>query len=280
MNVIYKNHIKNLINSFIKGHDKSKNAIFVKHYNIFNIYEKDMRNILKDNDDIYLLYNEFNINKIKKAYEPVLDWIKELYYLFFQDIDLDTFLKECDTYPLHIPIIRSYMVTGRCFREEDIILTEINYEYEQFIESLVKILSYISLKIPLVMVLNKLHASGLSSIDFIKKFIENKYDNNILLIATYNEAYTVESYMQESWSELINKLEEVNILSEWELHNNGEMYYEKEIFIPKIEELKEYVVDIGNMLHMLATKQALYYLDIIYTKLEINKIVLDKNLKL
>lgn len=280
MNVIYKNHIKNLINSFINGHDKSKNAIFVKHYNIFNIYEKDMRNILKDNDDIYLLYNEFNINKIKKAYEPVLDWIKELYYLFFQDIDLDTFLKECDTYPLHIPIIRSYMVTGRCFREEDIILTEINYEYEQFIESLVKILSYISLKIPLVMVLNKLHASGLSSIDFIKKIIENKYDNNILLIATYNEAYTVESYMQESWSELINKLEEVNILSEWELHNNGEMYYEKEIFIPKIEELKEYVVDIGNMLHMLATKQALYYLDIIYTKLEINKIVLDKNLKL
>ena len=145
MKAIYKKYIKNLINSFINDHDNSKNTIFIKHYNVFNIYKKDMMNILRGNDYVYLLYHEFNVNKINKAYEPVLDWIKELYYSFFKDINIDTFLKECDTYSLHIPIIRSYVLTGRCFREEDIILTEINYEYEQFIESLVKILAYISL---------------------------------------------------------------------------------------------------------------------------------------
>ncbi len=96
------------------------------------------------NENTKYLYHEYNDDIIQKPYEPLLDWIKELYYEYFSEININDFLEECEVYPLHIPIIKSYIENGVCRRDERIILSEVSYEREQFIESIIRVLHRVS----------------------------------------------------------------------------------------------------------------------------------------
>ena len=260
-------YTRKIIDSIIHGLEQQHSSIlFVKHYNTLNVPVYDISEAVKESKkDIELLYHEFSSNTIQEAYEPFFGWIKQLYFKFYYNVPIDEFLEKCDVYYLSRSTIKTYITTGLCQREENIIVVEVDYERKQFEDALVKILSYISQEHTLFLVLNKLHLAENSTLNFLLNFIKNTY-NNISLLANYNEAYVVPAYMIDVWRFLMHQIEDNNLLLDWNMQDSQAQMNIVESFEPVVADFQQYLVKINNMLYTLATKQAMYYLDILYNK--------------
>ncbi len=269
-------YTRKIVDSIIHGLERRHSSIlFVKHYNTLNVpIEAIQEAVEKSNDKIELLYHEFAANKMQEAYEPFLGWVKQLYFKFYYDVPLDDFLENADVYYLSRSTIKSYITTGECERTEEIIVNEVDYERKQFVNSLVNILSYISREHTLFLVLNRLHLAENSTLNFLTRFITKSYDN-ISLLANYNEAFVPPSYTLEIWSELVRKIEELNYMLDWNMQDSQADINIIESFEPVLHDFNEYITKINNMILSLATKQAMYYLDIVYTRLLGDKVNLN-----
>lgn len=274
---MYKNYINDIIDSMINNKIKNK-GIFIKHYNNFNVHKEDIK---RDNQETYnVLYYEYNSKFIQRAYEPIVNWIRDLYIEHFSHMDIYDFLNESNVYELHKSSIKTFIVNEICVREEDIIISEIEFESKKFIESLCNILKFIAKEVSLVIILNKLHLSNISIIKFIEYFIENNKDSNVILLATYNEAYDVDLYMKEEWIKLIELIEREDLLEYIEVNSEYYSIEERSSFVPSVSELNYYIKKINNMVFTLTLDQAQYYLDMIYSKLDIEKISIDIKVKI
>lgn len=274
-------YTRKIIDSIVHGlEQKHSSILFVKHYNTLNVPVEDISDAVKESKiDIELLYHEFNSNKMQEAYEPFLGWVKKLYFKFYYNVPIDDFLEKCDVYYLSRSTIKTYITRGLCEREENIIVVEVEYERKQFADSLAKILSYISQEHTLFLVLNKLHLAENSTLNFLSEFIRNSCDN-ISLLANYNEAYVVPSYTIDRWKSLIKEIEDNNLMLDWNMQDVQAEMNIVESFEPVIADFREYLVRINNMLYTLATKQALYYLDILYNKVLTEKVKISIKYKI
>ena len=265
-------YTRKIADSIIHGLEQRHSSIlFVKHYNTLNVPIDDIQDaVSKSTKRIELMYHEFSANRMQEAYEPFLGWIKQLYLQFYSNVPLDEFLEKGGVYYLSRPTIKSYIEKGECKRTEDIIVVEIEYERKQFAHSLSSLFSYISQEHTLLFVLNRLHLAENSTLNFLQEFIQKSYDN-VSLLANYNEAYTTPPYTLEQWRSLVYKVEELNYMFDWNMQDPQADVNIIESFEPVLADLPEYLVHINNMIHTLATKQAMYYLKIVY-----NKIITDK----
>ncbi len=261
-------YTRKIVDSIIHGLEQHHSSIlFVKHYNTLNVPVDAIQVAVdKCSGNIELLYHEFAANKMQEAYEPFLGWIKKLYFKFYVNTPIDDFLEQADVYYLSRSTIKSYISTGECDREEEIIVGEVEYERKQFADSLVKLLSYISRDHTLLLVLNRLHLAENSTLNFLYHFISNSYEN-ISLLANYNEAYVAPAYTLEIWSELVHEIEDFNYMLDWNIQDPQADINIVETFEPNIADFQEYLVKTNNMVLSLATKQAMYYLDIVYNRL-------------
>lgn len=273
-------YTRKIVDSIIHGLEQRHSSIlFVKHYNTLNVpIDSIQEAVEKSNSDIEFLYHEFSANKMQEAYEPFLGWIKQLYFKYYYSVPLDDFLEAADVYYLSRSTIKSYIMQGECERTEEIIVVEVEYERKQLASSLVKILSYISKEHTLFLVLNRLHLAENSTLNFLFHFIGKSYDN-ISLLANYNEAYATASYTFDIWSELVREIEELNYMLDWNIQDAQADVNIVETFEPVLAEFPDYLTKINNMILTLASKQAMYYLDIVYNRLISEKVnISTKNL--
>ena len=273
-------YARKIVDSIIHGLDQKHSSIlFVKHYNNLNISMDSIQEAVdKSNVDVEFLYHEFSSMRMQEAYEPFLSWIKQLYFKYYYRVPLDDFLEKTDVYYLSRSTIKSYIMQGECDRAEDIIVVEVEYERKQFINSLINILTFISKEHTLFVVLNKLHLAEEGTLNFLYHFVERNYDN-ISLLANYNEAYEMPSYTSKIWSELVHKIEELNYMLDWNIQDLQAEVNIMESFEPKLSDFSNYLIKINNMILTLSTKQASYYLDVIYNRLITERISINpKNL--
>ncbi len=261
-------YTKKIVDSIIHGlAQKHSSILFVKHYNNLNISMDSIQETVEKSDvDVEFLYHEFSATKMQEAYEPFLGWIKQLYFKYYYRIPLDDFLEETDVYYLSRSTIKSYIMQGECERLEDIIVVEVEYERKELIKSLIKILSYIANEHTLFVILNKLHLAEEGTLNFLYNFVESNC-NNISLLANYNEAYAMPAYTSRIWSDLVHKIYDLNYILDWNIQDSQAEINVMESFEPMLSDFPTYLVKINNMILTLSTKQALYYLDIIYNRL-------------
>lgn len=269
-------YTRKIVDSIVHNlEQKHSSILFVKHYNTLNISIEDIEQaVSKSKGNIELFYHEYSASKMQKAYEPFLDWIKELYYKYYSDISISEFLERGGVYYLSRSAIETYInggINGKCKRDEEVILVEVEYERKQFTISLAKLISYIAQEHALFFVLNRLHLAENSTLNFLSEFI-NIHSNNISLLANYNEAYAVPSYMLDMWSVLVEQIEEHNCMLDWNMQDLVAEDNIVESFEPRVRDFPKYLIHINNMVETLATKQALYYLDIVYNKIVIEKV--------
>ena len=129
------------------------NFMLINCYDNIGLTKKEAESILCK-DEYIVCYHEFYNNKMAKAYEPFLDWIKEAYEKYL-DISLDEFLEACDVYKKHRTIIKSYFETGIGKRDEILYMDSIEYEIGRMYEDIISMIFYISKHKPVVFVLNK-----------------------------------------------------------------------------------------------------------------------------
>ena len=267
---IHKEYFINLIDSMLRSMDnRSGNMMMIKHYNTLDLSYEDVMDIAEGKRAKFL-YHSYETGDMVTAFEPFLDWIKELFYEL-SDEDLDSFLENSKVYILHRPIFKSYFETGICVRKEDVLINEIEFEAEKFNREICSMLARLSEKKPLVLVLNKLHFSCSSTIALINELLveDNK---NIAIFATYNEIFGEISYCQEDWNRMISVLDSSDSIIEWTFNTTTNKRETKSSLDFAHDKMDQYISKLRNMVELLALDQADYYLNIIYHKIEVEKI--------
>lgn len=271
---VYCNYIDKIIR------DSVSNTVFIKKYSNIRMTETEAHNKAIEKG-YFLLFYQYKLNSMQVAYEPFLVWVKDLYKLYFsKQYSIDEFLDKCNVYPLHRSTIRSYMQESVCDRKEEFIFPEIEYEKKMFVESIVKMISFVSLKKPLLIFLERIQFAGVSVVNLLTRIINNPYANNIILVANYEEESYVSSYKKKIWEQFIKTLEEKELINELVLTDDDglEGIDEKltkendQFFVPKYTELDVYIKNLNNMVYTLALEDAMCYFGIIYNNLEVEKL--------
>ncbi|MBR1865201.1 MAG: GGDEF domain-containing protein, partial [Lachnospiraceae bacterium] len=156
----------------------------------------------------------------------------------------------------------------------------IEFEQKKFMDELLRMLQFFSLNKPLVLVLNRFHAAGLSTVRMMETLLNSGSDKNIAVVATYNELAPELEYTREVWQRLLTQLDERDCVVDWTL--NTEMLDSDLTSGFKFgnDQLEQYYTCLNNMYYFLALNQAEYYLDILYHKFEVEKVSIVPNQKL
>lgn len=277
---VYDDYIPGLIDSMINKLGTSQNhLLFIKHYNTFDLEGAYIRALSMFRADVCFLFHEFEITDMLSAYEPFLNWIEQL-YREFGEASMEDFFDTNQVYFLHRPIFRSYFEGGRCSRKEPVLIGEIEFEQQRFVEEIVRMLQYFSRKKPLMMILNRIHAAGSSTIEVLLRLMEDPESDAIGVIATYNESAPDLEYSRSIWQSFQTYMSEHDCIIDWTLDS---MILHTDInpgFDFDGKNIEEYDVKINNLLYFLALDQAEYYLDILYHKFEVEKVFVSSEHKL
>lgn len=279
MRTYYAEYLKEMIKSYSGDSNMENRVLFMRYYSSFGVNKDELMQVIESSEiGCYFLYHAFKPNRIQSPYEPVLDWIRDIYSGRPED-EIEELMDAAGVYSLHRPVIRSYLSGGISKREESLIISEIPFERERFLNTIIDMVNYIAKGRPVIMVLHKIHFAQKSTIDFLKEFVKRK-DINISVLAGYNETYSVDGYMQPVWDEFVKYIESENIVVESGADDGIQHGEFAEVFIPDFDELEEYLKKILNLNIMLAFDEALYYISSIYHRFLVEKFdIAEKNIK-
>ena len=266
-------YLNNLISTIESNlHKDSNNVVFVNNHDGILLSKNQIDSMLGSNNDYHVLVHNYTRKEMQTAYEPFFEWIRQIYIEDYKgEISEEMFIQMCDVYSNHTELFLSYLKKGVCTRKEDIISSEIDYEQNKMLISIISIFRTISKKRPLFIVLNNLQYACGSTIKLLLKYLQNYVCKGIGLLVTYNRTNTVEEYVKDDWIELGKLLEERRLivdLGDFENINKGEIGRN---FVPKMERIEEYIDKLNNMLMLLTFDQAEEYLDVIYQRIEREK---------
>ena len=259
-------YVSNLVDSVLqKLYYEDHNVSFFKHYNTFSIPLKTVNNsMLKSGNIVQILYHDFQPGVIKTAYNPMMDWVNALYGRYYaNEMSFETFLQNAGVYSLHQQVYMSYREKGVCERVEEVIPVENDYEHDKFLKGLIGIFNYVSGKVPLLIVLNKVHLASYSCYEFLYQMISGNPNSKIALLCTINEVYVVPDYVKSIKNDIMVELEAKSLIQDWGLEDKESVTDEDDIFTPTEESFDRYLLYINNMIETDATTQAIYYCDII-----------------
>ena len=269
--------IKNLVNALVLGADNmGQDTIVIKSYNSWRITKEIVTESLNENANIKVLFYEFRPDKMQEAYEPFLEWIKQIYLKSGVETP-EEFMEKCQVYSLHRDMLCSYIRNGVCIRKEEVILNEVEYDLKRFMDSITGILQYAASDGKLLIILGRIHFAGYSTIKYLNSVINSEESDGIALLCTYDNAYGIPEYMNDIWEEFIRTVEDKNLGIAMYSEGNAEVPDEKSYFVLEMNDYDKYIKDIHTMLKTLAIEQALYYLGSIYHKLKIEKAEVDKD---
>ncbi len=259
-------YVSNLVDSVLqKLYYEDHNVSFFKHYNTFSIPLNVVNQaMLKSGNIVQILYHEFQPGVIKGAYCPMMDWVNALYERYYSsEQTFETFLDNAGVYSLHKSVYVKYRENGVCQRIEEVIPIENEYEHDKFLAGLVGIFNYITEKVPLMIVLNKVHLAPLSTYEFLYKVIAKNPNNKLAVICTLNEVFVIPDYVKSIKNDIMVVLEAKNWIQDWGLEDKENALDENDVFVPEAESFGKYLVLINNMVETGTTAQAIYYCDII-----------------
>ncbi len=275
MDLCVQLYIRKIVNTIISNLEQNHSTVlFVKHYNTLNVpFEEIENSVLESRADIVLLYHEFSVNGVQEAYSPFFNWIREIYQNYYAEkMSVDDFIDQAKVYIPQRSVFKSYIETGVCTRNEEMLSVEADYEQQMFLNSMCGILKYISQKHTLFLVLNKLHFAEHSSLVLLYEILKRRIEH-ISILANYNEAYAVPIYARENWLKLIDEAETQNLLLDWNIQSTQQdSMTDSNVIESTKKSLEQYLIKINNMVMTMAFDQALYYLDIVY-----HRIITERN---
>ena len=252
-------------------------ALLLKHYNSFSISEEECMELATQFPEYQFIYHQFNVDRMLSAYEPFLDWIAEAFSS--QDkVDVDTFMDMCQVYSLHREVIRAYLLGLPITRVEDFIYNEVPFEKEQMIQAIVNMICFFSKDRPLIIVFNKLHRCGCSTLNILLRLFKER-NGRIGIFATYNDLITPDSHMSEEWEKLLKIAAEDRCILDWGFSTSLSSGKQTRTFTPRADQFAQYMISLNVMYLTVALKQANYFASLLHRKLLIGEIEIDEDEK-
>lgn len=270
------NYMLKLIKSFCDN--GTSDYMFIKHYNTLSLPEEDVAEIIDNAENEYcLLYYKYSKHQMLEPYQPFLGWIRRLYYEYFSEETPDEFLKNAGVYPMQMYSFAEYIRTGKADRIQDILVNELYYESKRVLEAIVNIYKYICEKVNVFIVIESLHLSNYSGVKAVHSIMNNRLQGRLRLVATYNESYNMLGYILPVWNEFVNEMEQHGYQYEWGEVDTGKAVDAQDFFIPKAENIEEYIEKARNMYFFICQQDAQYYLDVIYDKIKHGNLEATRN---
>ena len=186
---------------------ETRNIVMANYSNDFSIENLEViRRYQSNEDNVFFAYSEFSYNTLVGAYEPFLDIICNMHRRFIGG-SFDEFQKECGVYYLHRQVLNSYYETGECFREETVLLNEVEYEQRRMTMAIVDMLKRLSEVKPLMIVINRFQMASKSSIETIKYLIDHPC-TNIGIVLGVNASVKGADSTVEVWDRIVESLED------------------------------------------------------------------------
>lgn len=268
---------ENLLNSTRRGNTDCKKIYVIKHYNTFNIYGDDIAHRAQTSPNVY--FHDFYGSEMTDAYEPFLGFIKDMYNKYYVHNSnyktIDDFLEECGVYPLHYSIFTSYITDGVCKRYEDLLLGEAEYEHERILEDFQKIIKTITDEYTVLMYINNINKAPKSTIELLKKIYDSRNNNGLLIFAAYNELHAVLPHMTEAWESFVETLQSDDCIID-SVFSEQLNVSTSSGFRFSSSEVPTYLNRLTNMFYCLDYDQFHYYMRIIYQKMEMETLSVEK----
>ena len=267
-------YFKGYIEALNKDKD-GKTLLLMKHNHTFFLTEENRKKLEKEKDGYRLYYHRYDRNRIRKSYEPFLEIIRE----YFQEkeaseSEIQEFLEMADVYLPHRQIFLSYYQKGECFRDEEVILGEVEYESRLLRESVLRMVLAIADTQPIFLILDEINQAGNSAFDLIDQLLCVK-QSKMKIFAIVNEAGENLSFAKERLFEFIRMCDE----KEWTMHCFFCTQPQVEKNVPDVDLFSEDIEDniriLKNMVYMFELEQARYYLNQIVDQMELENIKLD-----
>lgn len=262
--------VDSLWDSFISSADyDSNNIMLVKYFNS-KAYIPEKVKKYATQKDVIVVEHVFSPVEMQSVAEPFMDSIRKIYNKYFaKDVTPLEFVENAGVYSMQRDAFASYLKDGKSVRYEDPILCEIKYEYKRFMLSIASILNYIARYKKLFFVLCNLHYANITVLEFIRTILSSEEKYRINIYADYNEAHPIEGEIKEPWMALLSRAQHENKLFESGIHDEvSKGMGMVDEFIPETQAIKEYIVKLGNMVKLLCTRQADYYLKKLFQEME------------
>ena len=254
------------------------NFLLLRHYNTFVFTEQGKEQTERDYPDALVCLHDFRLSDMVSAFAPFLDFAREAFGQLTEEA-VDRLLDECDIYSLHRSIFKSFLQSGVCVREENLLIDEVAFEQDKIASAVVEIVSHLAGDRQVIFLLNDLQYANGSTIHFIHNLIENATCRNIVVIATYNEAKVPLSHMEPIWDRFYRYVCDGKLVTETGsgmLCSPGGGVND---FVFSVEQLDCYIVKINNLLFCLDFQQAVYYLEVIYKMITVEEIDIEWDYK-
>lgn len=265
MEATSKKDVNNLVESIIKdANDKNGKLLFIKYSNTFSIkFDDVLLAASKSKTAVQTLYHEFKPGVMQPAYCPLMDWIGALYKRYFSEISFLEFLDDCDVYPLHKNIFKTYFETGTCRRSETIVRNEVEYEHTLFLQDIIKIFNTVSQSVPLLLIFDNLQYCERSLLNFLNYLTLKETEKNFSVLADFNEKYEVADYISDLWERFSKRIENQNMMLYWEFDSMIVADNKHIPFVPDKNYFSGYLIMINNMINTLSLAQAIDYCECI-----------------
>ena len=184
-------------------------------------------------------------------------------------------IKDCNVYTLHYSIIASYIERNVCNREEDLIIGEASYEHERFLESITNILLKITSEHRIIVYINNINNAATSTIELLHRLYSSDIKHNLLIFAAYNDLSPVLPHTLNVWESFIEFLQNNDCVidsifkEQLPADNLGNFRFTS-------KDLPEYLVTLTNLFYCLDFAQLHYYMEILYKKMELEKLSIDR----
>lgn len=251
----------------------ARNMTLAKYSNDFSIQDIRLPKSITEQKDVFVWQYEFEPENMTGPYEPFLDMIGSM-LREYDDLSLDKFLETNDIYYLQRPMIRSYLESGWCMREEELILGEIKYEQERMTEAILNMLISLSNKKPCLIILNRLQLASGTTITLLNRLWDDAEARNIGVVLGVNDLAHIPEHVLPVWEQLMEKLKDGNQvfhIGTTEIVRKKQLSFET---FAKEESLKT----ITNLVQMMDFSQALYYLDNVDRRIKFENLTLDGDL--
>ena len=174
--------------TFLEG----KNVVMACYNNDFSLGSLDeMKRYSEKTDNVFFTWREYEQESIVGAYDPFLDIICNMYRELAADDyeNFDEFLTQCEVYELHREILNSYYETGVCKRTEVVLVDEADYEQRRMTNTICLMLKTMAEYKPVVVVVNRFHLAGESTLLLVKSLIENPCAKITVILGTREHAH-------------------------------------------------------------------------------------------
>lgn len=254
--------IESIMSAFENGvRNQSKNIMFIKYYNSFEVPEDNL-NRIKSWGDVILVHHTFSRNDMQTAVQPFLDTIRDVYHNeFSKRFTAQEFVENCGVYSLQRQAITTYIETGVAYRHEEPIIVEISYETKRFFASIISMLNFISIYKKLIFIIDDIQYADYATLQLMNSLSDVQNTCNISILASYKESALIDSGSRDVWNELMEKASAENLI--YDSGSNSEDVRKVKIideFMPVSSKADEYILKLTNMLRLLSLNQADYYL--------------------